>query len=145
MDFRDLTTVQPSPPRVPNRIKAAPSVRQLYWCDFPQDAHLPEFWKRRPVVVVSFKHTLQGAATVIPCWSQPQPNNRWAYKLATTIDGAESWAICDKPTTVAVSRLSADRGGIKRVPEPEFNAVLALLFQWLPVLPPSLPPDDPAS
>ena len=33
------------------------------------------------------------------------------YKPATTIDGAESWAICDKATTGAVSRLSANRGG----------------------------------
>lgn len=128
-------TVELSPPRVPNRIKAVPKIRQLYWCDFPEDAQLPEFWKQRPVIIVSFKNTLQGAVTVIPCSSQSQTNNLWAYKLVTTIDGTDSWAICDKPTTIAVSRLSAHRDGIKRLPELEFNDILAILFRWLPILP----------
>jgi hypothetical protein len=39
----------------------------------------------------------------IPCSSQDQAGNPWAYALKTTIDGKHpSWAICDKPTTVAV-------------------------------------------
>lgn len=67
-----MNTSEEAPPRIPPRVKAAPSIRQLYWCDFPHDAQLPEFWKRRPVVVVSFKNTLSGAVTVIPCSSQDQ-------------------------------------------------------------------------
>lgn len=130
-----------TPPRVKPRVKAVPTIRQLYWCDFPEDAHLPEFWKRRPVLIVSFKNFLSGAVTVIPCSSQDQGSNKWAYSLTTTIDGSPSWAICDKPTTVAVSRLSADKSGVKRLPEDEFNAILAILFKWLPVLPP--PPAEP--
>lgn len=128
MSMNDIT-----PPRVRPRLKSAPKIRQLYWCDFPQDAHLPEFWKRRPVIVTSYRNTLHGAVSVIPCSTQPQTNNKWAVTLQTTIDSEEiSWAICDKLTTVAVSRLSAHRDGIKRVSEDEFNAILECLFEWLP-------------
>lgn len=130
-----LPTEDDKPPRHRPRIPTAPTIRQLFWCDFPKDAELPEFWKRRPVLIVSFKNTLSGAVTVIPCSSQDQKGNPWAYKLTTTIDGSESWAICDKPTTVAVSRLSTDKAGMRRLPEAEFNAVLTLLFKWLPKLP----------
>jgi len=130
-----MTTVQATPPRIPTRLKAVPRIRQLYWCDFPNDAQLPEFWKRRPVIIVSFRNTLSGAVTVIPCSSQHQRDNPWAFPLVTTIDGKTSWAICDKPTTVAVSRLSVDQSGINRLSKTEFNAVLALVLKWLPVLP----------
>ena len=139
-----MITIIPPPPRVKPRLQAVPAIRELFWCDLPNDAQLPEFWKRRPVVIVSFKNTLSGAVTVIPCSSQPQTGNRWAYKLTTTIDGADSWAICDKPTTVAVSRLSIDQNGKRRLPEAEFNAILALLLKWLPVLPPPPTPPPPA-
>ncbi len=37
------------------RIIAAPKIRQLYWCDFWCDAQLPEMWKTRPVIVVSYR------------------------------------------------------------------------------------------
>ncbi len=120
------------PPRVRPRLLSAPAIRQFYWCDFPEDAHLPEFWKRRPVLVVSYKNTLYGAVTIIPCSSQPQEGNRWAVRLETTIDGGASWAICDKPATVAVSRLAQDNRGIVRLPELQFNEVLARLLEWLP-------------
>jgi mRNA interferase MazF len=127
------------PPRVEPRLLVVPAIRELYWCDLPKDAQLPEFWKRRPVIVVSFKNTLRGAVTVIPCSSQDQAGNPWAYALKTTLDGKHpSWAICDKPTTVAVSRLTLDRIGKRRLPEAEFNGVLTLLLKWLPVLPSSL-------
>lgn len=129
-----LPQSEEKPPRYKARISAAPSIRQLYWCDFPQDGHLPEFWKTRPVLIVSFKNTLSGAVTVVPCSSQEQPENRWAYKLTTTINDREGWAICDKITTVAVSRLTPTKGGMRRLPEHEFNEVLDLVFQWLPKL-----------
>jgi mRNA interferase MazF len=125
-------TAPKAPPKIAPRLKAAPKIRQLYWCDFPQDAQLPEFWKRRPVVVLSFKNTLHGAVTVIPCSTQAQPGNTFAFPLETTIDGRAAWAICDKPTTVAVSRLVPDKDGIKRMPEEEFNGILALVLNWLP-------------
>lgn len=119
------------PPRVEPRLKAAPKIRQLYWCDFPKDGQLPEFWKTRAVLVMSFRNTLYGTVTILPCSGQEQAGNKWAHKLGSTIDGAASWAICDKPTSVAVSRLSPDRSGIVRVPEQEFNGALTLMLKWL--------------
>jgi mRNA interferase MazF len=130
-----VTAIEEKPPRVQPRIKAAPSIRQLYWCDFPGDAQLPEFWKTRPVLIVSFKNILSGAVTILPCSSQAQDGNPWAMELQTTINGDRSWVICDKPTTVAVSRLTPDKIGVRRLPEAEFNPILALLFKWLPKLP----------
>jgi mRNA interferase MazF len=123
------------PPRVVPRLKAAPDIRQLYWCDFPKDAHLPEFWKRRPVIIISFKNILSGSVTVVPCSSQDQACNRWAMSLSTTIDGSRSSAICDKISSVAVSRLTPEKNGTKRLPEAEFNRVPGLVLQWLPRLP----------
>ncbi len=128
------TSSAAKPPRIAPRLKQAPKVRDMLWCDFPQDAQLPEFWKRRPVIVVASDRTLAGAVTVIPCSSQDQAGNRWAYSLASPIDGVEpSWAVCDKPTTVAVSRLSLEGGVRHRLPEPEFAGVLDLMWKWLPV------------
>lgn len=124
------------PPRIKPRLELGPKVRDLYWCDFPKDAHLPEFWKRRPVIVISTDRSLHGAVTVIPCSSQDQTGNRWAIKLKVTIDGSDSWAICDKPVTVAVSRLSNAKAGRVRLPQDEFTAILELLYRWLPKLQP---------
>jgi mRNA interferase MazF len=127
------TEVETKPPKVEPRIKAAPKIRQLYWCDFPKDAQLPELWKCRSALVISYKNILHGAVTLIPCSSLDQGGNPWAYKQTTTIDGREhSWALCDKITTLAVSRLSADKAGIRRMPEDEFNEILSLVLKWLP-------------
>ena len=129
---------QEPPPKVEPRLRAAPKIRQFLWCDFPQDAQLPEFWKRRPVIIISYRNTLHGAVTVVPCSTQAQPDNPWAFPLQTTIDGRAAWAICDKMTTVAVSRLLPDKNGIVRMPEPEFDEILRKVLAWLPV--PSTPP-----
>lgn len=123
---------QEPPPKIAPRLKSIPKIRELFWCDFPQDAQLPEFWKRRPVVILSYRATLSGAVTVIPCSTAAQPANPWAFPLQTTIDGRAAFAICDKPTTVAVSRLSPDKGGIRRMTEAEFDEMLALVLAWLP-------------
>ena len=129
---------QAPPPKVAPRLVAAPKIRQLLWCDFPQDAQLPEFWKRRPVIIVSYRNTLHGAVTVVPCSTQAQPGNKWAVPLQTTIDGRAAWAICDKMTTVAVSRLVPDKAGIVRMPEAEFDDIVRLVLDWLPT--PTTPP-----
>lgn len=127
-----MTLGPQTPPKVAPRLVAAPKIRQLLWCDFPQDAQLPEFWKRRPIIVLSYRNTLHGAVTVIPCSTQAQPGNAWAFPLRTTIDGRAAWAICDKPSTVAVSRLLPDRSGTARMPEDEFHELLKLVLEWLP-------------
>lgn len=119
------------PPKRPPCLKSAPKIRQIYWCDFPQDAQNPEFWKRRPVIVISKTSNLHGSATVIPCSTQSQ-TSKWAFPLETTIDGRAAWAICNYPTTVAVSRLVQDKDGIVRIPEDEFNALLTKVCDYLP-------------
>lgn len=123
------------PPRVAPEVKAAPRIRQIYWCRLPVDAELPELWKIRPVIIVSYRNTLHGAVTAIPTTTVEQDANPWAYRLTTSLDASKvSWAISDKPMTVAVSRLQPHRI-IPRVTEAEFNEVLARLLAWLPKLP----------
>lgn len=123
------------PPWVKPRIVAAPKIRQIYWCDFWQDAHLPEMWKTRPVIVVSYKNTLHGPCLVIPITTEPDnENNRWASKLSIKIEGTcDCWAVCNHPSTVAPSRFSQFKGKIPVLPKADFNQVLELLGQWLPV------------
>lgn len=125
------------PPRVKPRVKAAPKIRQVYWCDFPEDAHLPEMWKTRPVVVISFKNTLDGHCTVVAGSTEPQEGKsaQWAHALSVSFDGRQTWAVCNHVCTVAVSRLSPDGSGIPRLPEAEFNEILAKVLAWLPRLP----------
>jgi len=122
------------PPKIACRIPSAPKIRQIYWCDFWQEAQLPEFWKRRPVIILSYKNTLSGPCTVIPTSSQPQGENQWAMPLTTTIDGTPSWAICNHPITIAVSRLTPAKHGTPRLPEEEFAEILIRLYRWLPKL-----------
>src|SRR3546814_20847330 len=99
------------------------------------------FWKRRPVIIVSFKNTLHGAVTVVPCSTAAQPGNKWAFPLQTPIDGRPAFAICDKLTTVAVSRLLHDKGGIIRMPVGQFDDMTRLVFALRPV--PTTPPSPP--
>jgi mRNA interferase MazF len=122
------------PPWVKPRIIAAPKIRQIYRCDFWQDAHLPEMWKTRPVIVVSYKNTLHGPCLVVPTSTEPDnANNRWACKLSIRIEEPlESWALCNDPSTVAPSRFSQFKGKIPLLPEEDFNQVLDLLMKWLP-------------
>jgi mRNA interferase MazF len=126
---------QQIPPRVPPRLKSAPKIRQLFWCEFPKDAQLPEFWKRRPVVILSKTATLSGTVVVIPCSTQADQDPRRAFPLRTSIDGRAGWAICDKPTTVALSRLVPAQGASVRMPPDEFHEMLKLVLDNLPRLP----------
>jgi mRNA interferase MazF len=106
----------------------------MYWCRLPQDAELPELWKVRPVVVISYRNTLSGHVTAVATTTVEQPDNEWAYRLTTNL-GRPSWAICDKPLTVAVSRLQRFRV-IPRITEGELREILTRLYRWLPVLTP---------
>ena len=104
------------PPRITPRIKAAPKIRQIFYCDFWKDAQLPEFWKKRPVVILSYRNTLTGHCTVLPASTFPQDENQWAHKLSFHIDGdRDSWVVCNHIATVATSRLSALPPPIPRV------------------------------
>jgi mRNA interferase MazF len=81
---RRRVTGEQKPQRVQPRIIAAPKIRQLYWCDFWQDAMLPEMWKTRPVIVVSYKNALYGPCLVVPTSTDPQTDNPWAHRLSVT-------------------------------------------------------------
>jgi mRNA interferase MazF len=122
------------PPWVTPRIKAAPKIRQIYWCDYWQDARLPEMWKTRPVIVVSYKNTLHGPCLVVPVSTEPQAGNRWAYRLSVPIEGngVSSWAVCNQPSTVSPSRFKQFNHGTPLLPKGDFNQVLERLLKWLP-------------
>jgi mRNA interferase MazF len=120
------------PPRVQPRIKAAPKHGQIYWCDFWLDAQLPEMWKTRPVVVLSYKNSLYGPCLVIPTSTQPQGGSPWGYELSLSIDGRRTWAVCNHLYTVAPSRLAVGSRGIPRLPKAEFNELLKRVSLWLP-------------
>lgn len=101
----DSVVGEMKPVWVKPRISAAPKIRQIYWYDFWADAHFPEMWKARPVIVISYKNTLHGPCLVVPTSTAPQNDNRWAHKLSIqTYAGRDSWAICNQPSTMAPSR-----------------------------------------
>jgi len=120
------------PKRVEPRLKSAPKIRGLYWCDYWQDAQLPEMWKTRPVVVISWRQTLYTPCLVVPTSTDPQDGNKWAHKLSVKFAGVQSWAVCNQPSTVAPSRLSQFQGRIPLVPQADFDAILGLLLDWIP-------------
>jgi mRNA interferase MazF len=132
-------SVQERPARVAPQIKSAPKIRELYWCDFWKDVILPEMWKRRPALVVSYKNALHGHCLILPISTDPQlgANAKWAHKLSVNLDrGRDSWVICNHPYTVSTARLQPLSGSaVPRLAEPEFNLVLAKLMEWLPKLP----------
>jgi len=121
------------PPKVAPKVKAAPRPGQIYWCDFPKDAQLPEFWKRRPVVILSPKSQLFGHATVVPLSSKAQPDNRNAHSFKSVLPGEQiSWAICDHILTIAVSRLTPPMRQIPKVSHADFQAILTLVHKNIP-------------
>jgi mRNA interferase MazF len=125
------------PPFVKPRIIAAPKVRSIYWCEFWRDARLPEMWKTRPVLVVSYKNTLSGPISVLAISTDPQEglSAQWAHKLSVPVEaGRDSWVVCNHIYTVSPSRLEQVRGAVPRLDEDEFHTVLGKLLTWLPKL-----------
>ena len=49
-----------SPPRVTPKVNAAKRIRQVDWRRLPTDAELPELWKVRPVIIVSYRNRPRG-------------------------------------------------------------------------------------
>jgi mRNA interferase MazF len=123
------------PPWVKARITKAPKIREIYWCDFWRDAHMPEMWKTRPVVVVSYRNRLNWPCLVVPISTVPQDDNPWAHKVGELIEGVQGWAICNQPSTVAPSRFSTYGGKVPRMSDADFDAILGKLLTWLPKLP----------
>jgi mRNA interferase MazF len=128
-----LSDKETKPNWIKPRILGAPKVRQIFWCDFWVDAQLPEMWKTRPVIVVSHKNTLLGPCLVVPTSTEPQDENQWAVRLNFEISsGKKSWAICNQPSTIAVSRLSQFSGRIPILPQADFNQVIEVIRKWIP-------------
>ena len=125
-----MATEFEKPPWVKPQIVASPKIRQIYWCEFWKDARLPEMWKMRPVVVISYKNTLHGPCLVVPFSTEPQDDNIWAVK--SSIDGVECWAVCNHLSTVSPSRFSQFKGQIPLLPEAKFNQVIEKIGKWLP-------------
>jgi mRNA interferase MazF len=125
------------PKWVKPRITAAPRIRQVYWCTFWEDTMLPEMWKERPVVIVSYKNKLHGHCLVLPTSTDPQEGEsaEWAHKLSFQPDGArDCWVVCNHLYTVSTSRLAPSKV-IPRVTEGEFNQILGHVLRWVPKLP----------
>ncbi|MCZ2328848.1 type II toxin-antitoxin system PemK/MazF family toxin [Bartonella sp. F02] len=129
----DLNDPYVKPPRIKPRIRSAPRIRQVFWCDFPHDAILPEFWKKRPVLILSKCARLHGNVTVLPFTTKSQPSNPAAYPLQSPIENKKSWIICNYVTTVSVSRLSASHY-VPRLPKEDFDKVVAIMHKYLPRL-----------
>lgn len=129
--------------KYPIRIKAAPKVGNIYWCDFhPENViHIPEFWKKRPVVVVSRNATLHGKVTVLPMTTDDDnAKNANAIELSAEvqgkIDGKRTWVVCDHLMTVATSRLDNVSNTPPRVKGDELTAILqkahSIIAGWTP-------------
>ena len=117
-------------------LASAPKIRAVYWCRFWRDALRPEFYKNRPVVIVSRDNRLDGPALVVPLTTKPQGANKWAYKLAENPNPkkplVESWAVCNHIYTVSCARLEQMDGGVPRMRQDDFDEVVRLLLRALP-------------
>ncbi|MEH7846373.1 type II toxin-antitoxin system PemK/MazF family toxin [Rhizobium laguerreae] len=128
----DLEAREAAPRRIPPTLTRAPRTKEIYWCRFPRDAELPEFWKVRPVVVLSRKADIKGTVLVVPCTSIDQSRNPDAVELHARIGGSRNWAVCDKPSSVAASRLTAVTG-MPKVTEIELSAILRRVASITPM------------
>jgi mRNA interferase MazF len=126
-------------------LASAPKIRAVYWCRFWQDALRPEFYKNRPVVIVSRDNRLDGPALVVPLTTKPQGNNKWAYKLTENPNprrpSIDSWAVCNHIYAVSCARLAQMDGGVPRMKPADFDEVVRLMLRALPDAPlPDAPP-----
>jgi mRNA interferase MazF len=138
------TAVEDEPEAPSGRVvlRSAPKIRACYWCDFWYDALRPEFYKKRPVVVISYDNRLDGPIMVVPLTRKAQSGNKWAYKLSENPNprkqGVDSWAVCNHIYTVSCARLEQMQGTAPRMKQSDFDEVVKLLLKALPV-PKALP------
>lgn len=122
-------------PRV--TLRAPPKIRNVYYCGFSESALPPEFSKRRPVIVVSYKNALNGPVLVVPLTTKQQPRTTWVHKLErnpTPGETCDVWAVCNHLYTVSCARLSATHGTVPRLSADEFLPIHKLILRWLPGL-----------
>jgi len=121
------------PPKITPSVVRVPRIGELYWCDLPKDAHLPELWKRRSVVVISKNVTMNGTVVVFPTTSASEKMSEHMHEISRSLDERTSYAICDKPMTLAVSRFyRAGPTGIPKLPMNEVDDLIRALYQVVP-------------
>jgi mRNA interferase MazF len=134
VDANDGTAKRP--PKIKPAVVRVPRIGELYWCDLPKDAHLPELWKRRSVVVISRNVTMNGTVVVLPTTSDSDKMSEHMRKISVSLDHRTSYAICDKPMTLAVSRFCrADPKRIPKLPTDEVDDLIRALYQVVPAPP----------
>ncbi len=128
--------------RYPVKIKAAPKVGSIYWCSLhPENIiHLPEFWKKRPVIIISRKNMLYGKVIVLPVTTDDD-NERYENSIelskatSAKINGKRCWVVCDHPMTVATSRLDFVSKNPPRIDPDELAPILnkchSLIAGWI--------------
>lgn len=119
-------------------LRAAPRLGDIYWCDFhdAEHVHLPEMWKRRPVLVVSRKNRLRGSTTILPfSTNDKNATNKFAVPAPDAIrDGLTrkpTWILTDHICTVSNSRLRPTRGKVLVLRGPELSHILTLMRSTL--------------
>jgi mRNA interferase MazF len=126
-----------SAPIVRGALKSAPRIRNIYWCQFPRDMRQPEFWKTRPVVIISHKNLLTGPILVVPMTTKPQHGDKWAVRLEKNPNPKQTcdvWVVCNHLYTVGCSRLSQFGGSVPRLTPAEFRPIHELVLKWVPRL-----------
>ena len=117
-------------------LASAPKIRAVYWCRFWRDALRPEFYKKRPVVILSRDNRLDGPALVVPLTTKPQATNKWAYKLSENPNprkpALESLAVCNHIYLVSCARLEQMDSGVPRMQQHDFDEVVRLMLRALP-------------
>jgi mRNA interferase MazF len=113
------------------QLLAAPKPRQVYWCKYPEDAIKPEFWKRRPVVVISRNNSLRGPVTVLPMTTGNQYGNKWAVELISPLNQKQSWIVCNHPTTFSTARLVQPGRKMKTIPKELYGQAIEQLHKHL--------------
>lgn len=132
--IRNLIT----PKQYPVKLKAAPKLGNLYWCEFPEPehVHLPEMWKTRPVLIVSRKNRLIGKVSALPLSTETRNvDNKHSFQLSREtcewLTGDVTWVLCDHIVTVSTSRLSQVRGQVPSVRGQELADILDLMHAVL--------------
>jgi mRNA interferase MazF len=126
-----------APRRVQPVIRAAPKIRQIYWCEFPKDAWLPEFGKMRPVLIISYRHVLNGHCLVLPITTAVQEglSAEWAHLLQYPLNQhRDSIVVCNHLCTVSNARLRQFGRTIPRISVEEFQVIIQKLMLWLPAV-----------
>jgi len=121
------------PPHHEPKITMSPRLREVYICDFPpaECAHQGEFYRtrektRRPVVIISKNNRLDDVVTVLAMTTKRQTSEKHFVKIESPFhDHKASMVICNKPMTIATTRLEQPtKRPLPRVSEEDFTRIM---------------------